>query len=109
MDYFIEKEENNSIRVDYKGIKITICCDKEDARIKEEILDLLNSNKKTYSCMCSMKTGMPFSHVENVSLKEGLDKNFSALEKLIKIEEFKNKNFENEIEVYLKDFKNESF
>lgn len=104
MDYFIEKEENNSIRVDYKGIRIIICCDKEDARTKEEILDLLNSNKETYSCMCSVKTEMPFSHVEGLSLKECISKNLFALDKLIKLDEFKNKNFDNKLEVYLKKY-----
>lgn len=104
MDYFTIEELNNSIRVDYKGIEITILCNKEDARSKEEILYLLNNNKETYSCMCSVKTKMPFSHVENMTLKEGLNRNLIALEKLIKIEEFKNKNFDEKIEVYLKKY-----
>lgn len=104
MDCFTIEELNNSIRVDYKGIEITILCNKEDVRSKEEILYLLNNNKETYSCMCSMKTEMPFSHVEGMTLKECLNRNLIALEKLIKIEEFKNKHFNNKLEVYLRKY-----
>lgn len=104
MDYFIIEEQSNSLRVDYKGKEIIICCDKEDARTKEEILNLLKNNEETYSCMCSIKTEIPFSHIENITLEEGLNRNLHALSKLIELKEFKDIHFDDEIEVYLKKY-----
>lgn len=102
MDFTLEEFET-SFRIDYKGITINIDTVKEDARGKVEILSLMNSGEKTYSCMC-VSTGMPFSHIENFNIIECINKNLIALEKLNKLDDFKNKysEGENEYNVYLK-------
>ena len=99
----IIKSSENFIEIHYKGLKVNIDTTKEDAREKTEILDLINNNEKTYSCMCT-NTGMPFSHIENFSIIECINKNLIALEKLNKLDDFKNKysEGENKYNVYLK-------
>lgn len=100
---FILEELETSLRVVYKGIIINIDTTKEDARGKEEILNLINTKEETYSCMCT-NTKMPFSHIENFSIIECINKNLIALEKLNKLDDFRNKysKNENEYDVYLK-------
>lgn len=100
---FIWEENETSIRIVYKGITINIDTTKEDSRTETEILELINSYQKTYSCMCT-NTGMPFSHIENFSIIECINKNLVALEKLNRLEDFKSKysKNENEYDVYLK-------
>lgn len=99
---FTLEEFETSLVVVYKGITVSIDTTKDNARTKAEILDLIESNKKTYSCMCT-NTGMPFSHIEGFSIIECINRNLIALEKLDKLDDFRNKysKKENEYDVYL--------
>lgn len=100
------EELEDSLRIHYQDLVIDVNTTNKNARSKEEILSLLENNKKTYSCMCSQKTGIPFSYLEGMPLEEYINRNLISLAKLFELEEFKNINFESDkIEVYFKNIK----
>lgn len=99
---------NDGIEISRNNLKIIILdsfqLDNFTSRSKEEIIELLKSDTKTYSCMCFEKNKMPFSHIENHPLRICISRNLDALEKLDRIDIFRNEHCENEIyKVYLKE------
>lgn len=105
---FVVTVVNEGIEISRNGLKIIILdklkFDNFTSRSKKEIVELLENDVKTYSCMCFEKNKMPFSHIENRPLQDCISRNLDALEKLDKIDIFKNEHSrEGVYKVYLQE------
>lgn len=99
---------NDGIEISRNDLKIIILDRLQfndfTSRSKKEIVELLKNNTETYSCMCFEKNQMPFSHIENHPLQDCISRNLDALEKLDRIDIFRNEHCKDGIyKVFLKE------